>query len=143
GRKETDHGAVKSETATAPTAFDFYAIPGSQRAAVLADRIFTDWLTFRAFKRPPTAERLGEYRRIIEGITANLLYAKATHRSAVRTSREKATFAKKSRYRPDAFNERFLHVLDDLHNMGVIHLTLGERWKGNPFSGKPVQKPYL
>lgn len=109
--------------------FHFYAVPGSQQAAVLVDRAYAQWLKFHTFKRAQSTTRLQEYRQIIEGVIANLLYALAMQRPGVFVTREQSTLAKESRYRPGVYNQTLLTVLDDLHAMGLIEQTKGERWK--------------
>ena len=62
---------------------------------------------------------------MITCIICNLAYSRL-----VRVSRDKADFARAvSHYLPSVFNQRFLTVLDNLHSMGVIVQTKGERYK--------------
>ena len=114
--------------------FHFYAVPGSQQATVLVDRVYTQWLAFHQFQRVQSVSRLQEYRTIIEGVMSNLLYAVAMQRPGVFVSREQSTLAKASRYRPSVYNQKLLTVLDDLHAMGLIEQVKGAPWKKNPFT---------
>ena len=76
-------------------------------------------------------ERMQDYKTIIEGVIANVLYADITKHDGVRLSRDTAFLSIDSRYRPNAFNRRLLTVLDDLHEMGIINQIRGERWGRN------------
>jgi|CXWL01.1.fsa_nt_gi hypothetical protein len=113
--------------------FHFYAIPGSQQAAVLADQVYTRWLSFHHFTRRPAEPRLREYRQIIEGVVSNLLYAVAMGRPGIFVTREQSTLATVSRYRPGVYNQTLLTVLDDLHAMKILEQVKGQRWKKHPF----------
>ena len=120
GSKQVEHQAAPR--------FNFYmtAVPTSQLDQ-LCHAIFANWLTFRGFKRQSSAERLADYRQIITCIMCNLAYS-----GVVRVSRDKADYARaESHYRPTVFNKRFLSLLDQLHEMGVIVQTKGERYKRN------------
>ncbi|MDR4470377.1 MAG: hypothetical protein MRJ68_19120 [Nitrospira sp.] len=106
--------------------FNFYMVAApSTRLDQLCHAIFAQWLTFRGFKRQTSAEKLADYRQMITCILCNLVY-----HGTVRVSRDKADFARAvSHYRPSVFNKRFLTVLDNLHEMGVIVQTKGQRYK--------------
>lgn len=127
--------------------FQFYLVSGSQRTAVLCDRVFNLWLQSRRFKRTPSSDKLQDYARIIETIVCNLLYCLATGRvsgrdfgkDAIRFSRERASYASHSRYRPAHFNERFLAVIDQLEaigtrpgGLGILKQEKGDKWRVNP-----------
>lgn len=119
---------VEPPAADTSTRFSFYmtAVP-SNRLDQLCHAIFAKWLTFRGFKRQSSAERLADYRQMITCILCNLAYS-----GTVRVSRDKADFARAvSHYRPSVFNKRFLAVLDNLHEMGVLVQTKGQRYKTN------------
>lgn len=112
--------------------FHFYCVSGSQRLAVLCDRLFELWLKARDFKRQPSADKLQDYRRIVETIVCNLLYSAVTGHTGVRLSREKAAYAGPSRYRPAQFNERFLAVVDDLAALNILTQIKGDKRRINP-----------
>ncbi|MDK2742120.1 MAG: hypothetical protein NDI90_04340 [Nitrospira sp. BO4] len=112
------------------TAFHFYAVSGSQRAAVLVDRVFQLWKS-KSFKRVPAETKLRDHYQIIETIVSNLLYCEAMDHEGVRFSRSEETFAATSRYRPAVFNKRFLTIMDDLHDLGIVHQVKGDRWKAS------------
>jgi len=127
-------------------AFSFYTLSGSQRAAVLCDKVFERWLKSRSMKRSLPIGRQREYYRIIETIIANLLDAEASSLSGVRFSRRREDYTSLNRYRPDIFNERFLTVVDELHALGIITQVKGDRYHAQnvtaPFSGMKPVKPY-
>lgn len=112
------------------TAFHFFAVPGTQRAAVLVDRVFQLWKS-KSFKRVPAESKLKDHYRIIETIVSNLLYCEAMGHDGVRFSRSEETFSATSRYRPAVFNKRFLTIMDDLHELGIVHQVKGDRWKAS------------
>lgn len=109
-------------------AFSYFILSGSQRAAVLCDRVFEAWKSFKAFKRVPADTKLQDYRRIIETVVMNVLYAEATGKDGVRFSRDQQAYRSPSRYRPEIFNKRFLGVMDDLHTMQIIEQVKGDRY---------------
>lgn len=109
--------------------FNFFCISGSQRAAVLCDRIYDRWLQAKQLKRKPSDAKLPDYRRIIQTILANVLYCKAMGHDGVRFSRDRARYASPSRYRPTIFNERFLTVVDELANLNILVQTKGDERK--------------
>jgi hypothetical protein len=112
-----------------PPAFNFYLYPASQKAAVLVDRVTNSWLkSGHVFRRPIKAEVLQNYKKIIETVTLNVLWALLHNIAAVRIRREEALYRKKSRYRPDIFDKKILTVLDDLHEMNVLKQVKGDRW---------------
>lgn len=122
----TDH-TTPADTDTS-SRFNFYmtAVPSSSLDQ-LCHAVFAQWLTFRGFKRQTSAEKLADYRQMITCVVCNLAYA-----GVVRVSRDKVDFARAtSHYRPSVFNKRFLAVLDDLHTMGTIIQTKGQRYKRN------------
>ena len=131
----SDAGPDQSQTVVSTDAspdsaqrFNFYmtASPTSPLDQ-LCHGIFAQWLTFRGFKRQTSAEKLADYRHMSTCILCNLVY-----HGTVRVSRDKADFARAtSHYRPSLFNKRFLTVLDNLHDMGVIVQTKGQRYKRN------------
>jgi hypothetical protein len=122
--KETAQETIEQDH----TAFHFYAVSRTQRAAVLCDRVFQLWKS-KSFKRVPTETKLREHYRIIETIASNILYCEAMSHDGVRFSRSEETFAATSRYRPEIFNKRFLPIMDDLHEIGIVHQVKGERWR--------------
>src|SRR5215472_10648810 len=114
--------------------FDYYMVPLSQNVAVLIDRVYERWLSYHPFRQAVPAERMQSYRRMIEGIVLNLLYAKLLGLDGVRISRDKARLHRKgfhTRYKPEAYSESLLMILDDLSAMKVLEQILGERWKAD------------
>lgn len=117
-----------------PPAFNFYLYPASQKVAVLVDRVVEHWMkSGHIFRRPIKAEVLHNYKKIIEAVTLNVLWALLRNIQAVRIRREEALFRKKSRYRPDIFDKKILTVLDDLHSMNVLKQVKGEKWVNGHF----------
>lgn len=117
-----------------PPAFNFYLYPASQKAAVLVDRITERWLNSgHIFRRPIKDEVLQSYRKIVETVTLNVLWALLHNIAAVRIRREEALYRKRSRYRPDRFDKKVLTVLDDLHAMRVLRQVKGDRWVNGHF----------
>lgn len=127
-------------------AFNFYCIPGSQNTRDLANKVFGLWTEHHTFQRMISPERMQDYRTIIEGVIANVLYADITKHDAVRLSRDTAFLSIDSRYRPQTFNRRLLTVLDDLHEIGIINQIRGERWgktyvASKSFGVEPTHRP--
>ncbi len=113
-----------------PPAFNFYLYPASQKAAVLVDRVVERWLkSGHIFRRPIKAEVLQSYKKIVETVTLNVLWALLRNIEAVRIRRDEALYRKSSRYRPDIFDKKVLTVLDDLHDMKVLQQVKGDRWR--------------
>lgn len=129
--KTVEHDAEHSGASADHMAFSFYTVSSSQRATVLCDCVYERWLRSRSFKRTLSATSQQDYYRIVETIVANLLYCEATGHDGVRFSRDKKIYATSSRYRPTAFNERFLTVVDDLAAIGVVKQVKGDKWKAH------------
>src|SRR5262249_32449114 len=63
-----------------------------------------------------------------------LLYAKMLNVEGVRVSRRKADLngkTRKSRYKPEAYTECLLTVLDDLEAMHLLVQVVGDQWRKN------------
>lgn len=122
-------------------AFSFYTLSGSQRAAVLCDKVFERWMKSRSMKRSLPIGRQREYYRIIETIISNLLDAEVTGLSGVRFSRRREDYSCFNRYRPDIFNVRFLTVIDALTALKIITQVKGDRYHKQAGAYFPDVKP--
>jgi hypothetical protein len=111
--------------------FDFYLFPLSQNAQMFANTIVDRWLEHRTFKRAVKPEVLQAYKRILEGVAMNFLYALATDHAGVMTTRDRGRGVLTSdRYTPEAYTpDRFLSVLDDLQALDYIVQKIGDKWK--------------
>jgi len=82
------------------------------------------WLTCRSYISRMTAPTPH-----LRPIASAVPYCDATGHGGVRFSRDRKAYASASRYRPLAFNERFLAVIDDLAAIGILKQVKGDRWK--------------
>jgi hypothetical protein len=112
--------------------FDYYMVPLSQNVQVLIDRVWERWTRFHPFRQSVPTHRLQHYRSMVEGIVLNLVYAKLLGLDGVRISRTKGSLNRKgftTRYKPEAYTESLLMILDDLDSMKVLRQLLGDRWR--------------